>query len=127
MVSIVKDEMNLLNVVDKPNSDVDQYVQELDRVLLGKMNIIGKLRDQLLNFHKHLKTEEKMSALYQQMQQGIIESTTEGTKQEMPFDCQDDFLLDGEEELLQDNIVDDFWLFCLLFVFCIIIIIKKKC
>ena len=87
MVSIVKDEMNLLNVVDKPNSDVDQYVQELDRVLLGKMNIIGKLRDQLLNFHKHLKTEEKMSVLYQQMQQGRIESTTDGTKQEMPFDC----------------------------------------
>lgn len=26
IVSIVKDEMNILNIVDKPNSDVDQYV-----------------------------------------------------------------------------------------------------
>jgi kinesin family protein 2/24 len=63
-VSIVKDEMCLLNVVDKPGSDVDQYVKDLDRVLLNKMATIGKLRDQLLNFHKNLKTEEKMSALY---------------------------------------------------------------
>jgi kinesin family protein 2/24 len=63
-VSIVKDEMCLLNVVDKPGSDVDQYVKELDRVLLNKMATIERLRDQLLNFHKNLKTEEKMSALY---------------------------------------------------------------
>jgi len=39
-------------------------VKELDRVLLNKMALIAKLRDQLLNFHKNLKTEEKMSALY---------------------------------------------------------------
>ena len=63
-MSIVKDEMCLLNVVDKPGSDVDQYVKELDRVLLNKMATIERLRDQLLNFHKNLKTEEKMSALY---------------------------------------------------------------
>jgi kinesin family protein 2/24 len=63
-VSIVKDEMGLLSIVDKPGSDVEQYVAELDRLLLNKISIISKLREQLLKFHKHLKTEEKMSALY---------------------------------------------------------------
>ena len=63
-MSIVKDEMGLLSIVDKPGSDVEQYVAELDRLLLNKISIISKLREQLLKFHKHLKTEEKMSALY---------------------------------------------------------------
>jgi len=37
--------MGLLNVVDKPGSDVEQYVKDLDRVLLNKISIITKLRD----------------------------------------------------------------------------------
>lgn len=71
MVSIVKDEMNLLNVVDKPGSDVEKYVSDLDRELLRKISVITKLREQLLTFHKHLKTEEKMATLYQEKQQSI--------------------------------------------------------
>lgn len=58
--------MNLLNVVDKPGSDVEKYVSDLDRELLRKISVISKLREQLLNFHKHLKTEEKMATLYQE-------------------------------------------------------------
>ena len=67
VVSIVKDEMSLLNGVDKPGSDVEQYVEDLDRILLDKISIISKIRDQLLTFHKHLKTEEQMSTLYQSL------------------------------------------------------------
>jgi hypothetical protein len=44
-VSIVKDEMGLLSIVDKPGSDVEQYVAELDRLLLNKISIISKLRE----------------------------------------------------------------------------------
>lgn len=50
--------MNLLAQVDKPGSDVEKYVQDLDRVLLGKMSMITSLREQLIAFHKHLKTEQ---------------------------------------------------------------------
>ena len=59
--------MTLLNQVDKPGSDVQQYVADLDKHLLNKIGLIVKLREQLLNFHKHLKTEEKMSSLYERM------------------------------------------------------------
>ena len=40
VVSIIKDEMQLLNEVDKPGSDAEQYAKSLDKVLLKKINII---------------------------------------------------------------------------------------
>ena len=63
VVGIVKDEMTLLNEVDKPGSDVEVYAKGLDRVLLKKMKIISDLRERLLNFYSHLKTEEHMSKI----------------------------------------------------------------
>lgn len=41
IVSVVKDEMSLLNVVDKPGSDVEKYVEDLDKILLDKISIIS--------------------------------------------------------------------------------------
>ena len=76
VVSIVKDEMSLLNVVDKPGSDIEKYVEDLDKVLLNKISIISKLREQLLNFHKHLKTEEEMSTLHKSITAQEIEKST---------------------------------------------------
>ena len=57
--------MTLLNEVDKPGSDVETYAKGLDRVLLKKIKIITDLRERLLNFYSHLKTEEHMSSLYE--------------------------------------------------------------
>ena len=65
VVSIVKDEMQLLNEVDQPGSDVEQYARALDKVLLNKIQLIMGLRENLLNFFSHLKTEEHMSRLYE--------------------------------------------------------------
>ena len=45
VVSKVKDEMQLLNEVDKPGSDVEEYAKNLDKVLLDKIKIISGLRD----------------------------------------------------------------------------------
>mmetsp|Transcript_24480 Transcript_24480/g.34402 ORF Transcript_24480/g.34402 Transcript_24480/m.34402 type:complete len:125 (+) Transcript_24480:156-530(+) len=61
MVELVKQEMLLLNEVDKPGSDVDEYVYSLDAILAHKMEIIGLLRGRLGNFRDHLKTEEMLS------------------------------------------------------------------
>ena len=61
-------------------------MKELDRVLLNKMALIAKLRDQLLNFHKNLKTEEKMSALYLQMQQDRPDFSTDATQEIGAYD-----------------------------------------
>lgn len=69
VVSIVKEEMTLLNEVDKPGSDVEVYARGLDRVLLKKIQIISDLRERLLNFYSHLKTEEHMSKLYEKNQE----------------------------------------------------------
>ena len=44
VVSRVKDEMQLLNEVDKPGSDVEDYAKRLDNVLLSKIKIITGLR-----------------------------------------------------------------------------------
>ena len=65
VVDLVKREMVLLNEVDKPGSDVEDYVNNLDKILLSKMEMITNMRNQLIKFHKHLKTEESMSKLYQ--------------------------------------------------------------
>ena len=69
VVDIVKEEMTLLNEVDKPGSDVEVYARGLDRVLLKKMQIISELREKLLNFYSHLKTEEHMSKLFERNQE----------------------------------------------------------
>lgn len=64
VVDVVKNEMTLLNEVDKPGSDVDEYIKTLDQMLIQKMEKIREMRKQLLAFHMHLKTEEVMAQLY---------------------------------------------------------------
>jgi kinesin family protein 2/24 len=61
---MVKQEMVLLNEVDKPGSDVEEYVNSLDKLLLKKIEVIQGMRKNLIDFHTHLKTEECMSKLY---------------------------------------------------------------
>lgn len=68
-VIVVKDEMELLSGVDKPGSDVEDYALKLDKILLNKIIKITKMRDQLHSFYKNLKTEEVLSALYQELQE----------------------------------------------------------
>ena len=67
IVDLVKQEMMLLHEVDQPGSEVEEYVTKLDGILVHKMQHIMAIRTKLLGFHKHLKTEEVLSKLYQQM------------------------------------------------------------
>ena len=41
----MKEEMSLLNQVDKTGSDVERYTLELDKVLLNKIIKITKMRE----------------------------------------------------------------------------------
>jgi len=61
MVELIKSEMGLLHEVDRPGSDVNTYVTELDRVLEMKEEMISSIRNKLRNFHGHLIEEEQMS------------------------------------------------------------------
>ena len=40
MVDLIKQEMMLLHEVDKPGSDVDEYVSSLDAILRHKVEVI---------------------------------------------------------------------------------------
>ena len=53
--------MNLINEVDKPGSDIENYVANLDKVLLEKMKNIGQIRQRLKKFRVMLKDEEALS------------------------------------------------------------------
>ena len=68
MVDLVKGEMNLLNDVDKPGSDASQYVAHLDKLILQKIEMMHRIRQQVIDFHTHLKTEELMAKLYEDTQ-----------------------------------------------------------
>ena len=56
--------MNLLQDVEEPQSDIEQYVGKLDNILMNKMEHILNLRSKLAKFYKHLKKEEGLQKLY---------------------------------------------------------------
>jgi kinesin family protein 2/24 len=64
VVDLVKQEMMLLHDVDKPGSDIEEYVCSLDSLLLHKMEMIGVVRQRLVDFYTHLKLEENLQKLY---------------------------------------------------------------
>ena len=55
VVEIARKDMNLLHAVDQPSSDIEDYVTNLDRILLDKMDMISKLRQKLVTFYTHLR------------------------------------------------------------------------
>lgn len=95
VVEIIKQDMSLLQVVDQPNSDITHYVQSLDRVLIKKVEMIGKLREQLVGFYRNLKREEQLQALYasRQDQQDDFDDMEMGSIDE----AQDNVAMMGQE------------------------------
>ena len=65
VVDLEKQDMKLLHDVDKPGSDIEDYVSSLDSILLHKMELIGVVRQRLIDFYTHLKMEENLQKLYQ--------------------------------------------------------------
>ena len=84
----------LLHEVDKPGSDVDEYVDSLDAILAHKMDLVAGLRNRLLKFREHLKEEELLSKKFYEQRAEVLDV----------FDLNDnDFLnKNGEVQLLDD-------------------------
>jgi kinesin family protein 2/24 len=59
--------MSLLNEVDKPGSDIDSYVLNLDRLLLEKEGKIKEIRQKLYDLYIKLKDEEALSNKFSQI------------------------------------------------------------
>jgi len=70
--------MAILKDVDKPGSDVENYVEKLDKILVRKIEMMVDLRRNVLDFYKNIKTEEELARLYQTMQEGIENAEGEG-------------------------------------------------
>ena len=60
-VDIIKEEMKLLADVQKPHSDIKEYVSTLQSVLTHKIGMIMSMKNQLEEFTQHLEEEEKLS------------------------------------------------------------------
>lgn len=56
--------MAILKNVDKPGSDVESYVEHLDKILVRKIEMMVDLRRHVLDFYKNIKTEEILAKLY---------------------------------------------------------------
>ena len=64
VVDEVKQDMGILQAVEEPQSDIEEYVNKLDGILMSKMEHILSLRANLARFYKHLKKEENLQQLY---------------------------------------------------------------
>jgi hypothetical protein len=71
MVDVVKQEMMLINDVDKPGSDIDSYVSSLDKLFQEKAEKIQNIRTRLLKFHRMLKEEEILAKKFTDYQNDI--------------------------------------------------------
>ena len=64
VVDVIKQDMSILQTVEEPQSDIEDYVVQLDTILMRKMEHILGLRAKLASFHKHIKKEESLQKLY---------------------------------------------------------------
>ncbi len=71
IVEMVKQEMQLLQEVDKQGSDVEAYAASLDSTLARKMEAIAALRDKLTGFRTHLQQEKDLSKKFFEQQNEI--------------------------------------------------------
>lgn len=60
--------MMLLHEVDKPGSNVEEYVSNLDKILSTNAEMCVQIRKQLFTFDKHLKQEEELSKKFYEQQ-----------------------------------------------------------
>lgn len=73
VVDCVKDEMTLIQRVDRPGSDVDSYVLGLDKIMSKKEKHIKDIRERVERFQEHLREEDALSKLFQKKKMGILE------------------------------------------------------
>lgn len=68
-VETVKEEMKLLYEVQKPNSDIKQYVETLHSILDQKIRMMTELKMKVEQFGEHLLQEERLSEEFKHKQQ----------------------------------------------------------
>lgn len=64
MVQSIKDEMTGLNEVEKPGSNIEQYTDNLDKILSKEIETIMNLKNRLNNFRILIKDESALAKLF---------------------------------------------------------------
>jgi kinesin family protein 2/24 len=64
-VESIKNEMSLIQQVDQPNSDVNEYVDKLGLILSQRADEIAILRGKLRQFADHLQQEKEISSKFE--------------------------------------------------------------
>lgn len=71
IVEMVKQEMQLLQELDKPDSDIESYATLLDSTLSNKVEAVNSLRKKLSSFRSHLRREKELSKKFFEQQNTI--------------------------------------------------------
>ena len=79
--------MNILNDVDKPGSDVEEYVGNLETILTHIMAMIQEMQDKLKNFRGFLKREASLSHMWNKYTNDV-EMMDVDEKHGTSFDCE---------------------------------------
>jgi len=64
MVEYIKKEMKFIHEVDKPGSDIEEYTNNLDKLLVQEIKTISNLRKKLIKFHIMIKDENALANLF---------------------------------------------------------------
>lgn len=75
--------MLILNEVEKPASDIDDYVANLENMINYKIDIMNALKAKLLRLKGHLKEEENISKKFYELRNGDMDiyDTNQGNNQ----------------------------------------------
>ena len=98
VVDCVKQEMVLLNEVEKPASDIDEYVDSLDSILTQKIEMIMMLKSKLQTFKSHLREEEALSKKFHEQKNEMMDIFDLNTADH--FKTDDIQLLDGLHQVM---------------------------
>ena len=88
--------MALLHDVDKPASDIDEYVDSLDSIFAHKLELITVLRSRLIKFKEHLREEEMLSKKFYEQRNEVMDIFDLNTN------VGDNFKNDEDMQLLDD-------------------------
>lgn len=72
MVGIIKGEMMILNEVDQPGSDVDEYTTALKVYLEQQVQCIMGIKEKVERFTQNLRVEEEVSKKFYRFQSEIL-------------------------------------------------------
>lgn len=77
-VDNIKEEMKLLYEVQKPNSDIKQYVETLHSILDNKIKTLMELKMKVEQFGDHLLQEERLSEEFKLKQEDARNQLIDG-------------------------------------------------